>query len=175
MRLFCIANNPVGHVMNKRAVRRSIAGLNAHANGESLLLEGGDDALLSTINTFHVKSRDQVADGCLANPSALIETMEAALKQNGFHLADQAGSRAKGIVIHTTGYQLTPASACAVSLEVYIELPLLATVPYATQNISGDTTLLIHRYEVRKELLTGPKRDMQARKEISRHLAVFSW
>lgn len=143
----------------------SLAGFNAYANDESLLLEGGDAALLSTINTFHVKAIDQVADGCLANPTALRAAMEAALKQKGFQLADRVGSKAQGIVINTLGYQLTPAPTCAVRLKVYIELPLIATVPYARQNPSGETTLLVHNYDVREELLTGPKSDMQARLE----------
>ncbi|MGG4603676.1 hypothetical protein ACLPHM_02660 [Paenalcaligenes sp. Me131] len=147
------------------AVCLSMAGATAHANGHSLLLDGGEEALISTIDSFHVKVSEQVADGCLSNTAALKDTMEAELKQNGFQIADRVGSRAKGLLVSAIGYQLTPASLCAVSVTVAIELPLVVPVPYADSTPSGDTTLIVYKYDVRQELLTGPKSDMQKRVE----------
>ncbi|MGO3890318.1 MAG: hypothetical protein ACTJHW_04995 [Paenalcaligenes sp.] len=47
-------------------------------------------------------------------------------------------------------------------------------MPHATQNPSGDSTLIVHLYEVRQELLTGPKSDMQARLETATEAAAHS-
>lgn len=162
MRVKAVSSSVVGL---SAAVCLSLMGATAHANGHSLLLDGGPEALISTIDTFHVKVQEQVADGCLANASALKDTMEAELKQNGFQIADRVGARAKGLLVSAIGYQLTPASLCAVSVTVAIELPLVVPVPYADSTPSGDTTLVVYKYDVRKELLTGPKSDMQKRVE----------
>lgn len=150
------------------------ASFTTHANGESLLLDGGEQALLSTITAFSIKHIDQVTDDCLPTPSALIDTMSAALKKEGFRIVDRPGSRAQAIVISTMGYQTSAAPVCALSFKVFIELPIIATVPHASHNPSGDSTLIVHSYELRHELLTGSKSDMQARLETATEAAAHT-
>lgn len=65
--------NVVSHVVAgiSAAICLSLMSVSAHANGEPLLLEGGEAALISTIDTFKISVIDQLTDGCLAKNYSL--------------------------------------------------------------------------------------------------------
>ena len=132
--------------------------------GHSLLLEGGNAAILATRHRFHITYTDEVTGGCLPKPGRLRDKLELEMRRNGLEIVEGQKGLEDSLTLSALGFRAGP-GYCAVSLTLTLESWIAAKVPYSQGNPSGELTMLPWSFIVGQYLLTGRKRSMQRRLE----------
>lgn len=131
----------------------------AHSSND-LLFDGGVEALIATKDSFIIKVSDQVTGGCLPNPNALKDKMEASLRRDGFSITSEESFFNNVILITAVGYPMNDIS-CAVSLDVVMAFSITVNVPFAYESYGDGQTMTNYLYPIHRGVLTGPKRKIQ--------------
>ena len=130
----------------------------------SLLLEGGNAAILATRERFYISYSDEVTGGCLPKPSRLRDKLELSMRRNHLGIVTEKQGLHDTLHLSALGFK-AGRGYCAVSLTLTLESWLPVMVPYAKGRSGGDITMVPWQFIVGQYLLTGRRGSMQRRLE----------
>ena len=125
----------------------------------TMLYDGGVNALLAGKKSFYVSIKDEVTGGCLPKPNQVKQSMEKALKKNGFKIIEKPDAFSNEIYISTLGFKNN--AMCAVTLSVDMYFPVIVTVPDAESVPSGNKTYVNYQYELGSYIANYRRSQMQ--------------